>query len=286
MEPKQIKNIKKWWNWIKIHPVKAVLYFIGSLFVVCIVTPIIIGFCSEIGKQLADQPLFSKSSSSSYNQCVFISITTSKSIDNLNLKDIEYDKSQKADILKQPTPTKVKDDSKNNIKNGMFHIPLYSKDNPWGHGYYSDKFRRYNPGLNFSWINFLNAEINISIEKTKNGQAMKIDNKSGHIPNKIGIMEQSIKVTPGKYRFSFWAKANNLEKNALQFSTVKEWHTVDPKTKIVRGYELTKGGTFDWKNFSDVIQIDKAEEITFTIISSRKGIVYITGLELVKIFKP
>jgi hypothetical protein len=60
MEPKEIIDLRKWWNWIQKHPLKAVVYFalsILGLFLVSLVT----GFWGEKGKQLA-QPASSSDS--------------------------------------------------------------------------------------------------------------------------------------------------------------------------------------------------------------------------------
>lgn len=163
----------------------------------------------------------------------------------------------------------------NLINNGDFKIPLSSILSKWGHGLYSEKIRRQYPGINFAWINFLKSDISISIEETEIGNALKIMHKSETAPDKVGIMEQYIKVLPGIYKLSFWAKAlEDFEEEALWIATNDDWlhpHTVGRK------------GPFKWQPFSKDITIDKPGVITFTIISQGKGTIYISDISLIKI---
>lgn len=163
----------------------------------------------------------------------------------------------------------------NLVNNGDFNIPLTSNLSKWGHGLYSDIIQRQRPELNFTWINFLNADIDVLIEKTEIGHALKITHKSETIPHKVGIMEQRIKVTPGLYALSCLAKAlDDCEEGALWIATNDEW--IAPLT-------TNQKGPFDWQPFSQNVKIDKADLITLTVISQGKGTLYLSNITLVKI---
>ncbi len=163
----------------------------------------------------------------------------------------------------------------NVIKNGNFTSPL-EKSKSWGHGLYTDIYKKQIPGL--IWMNFVNADIFISVVNTVKGNALRIDHKSEKQRHKLGIMEQYINVEQGKYKFAFWAKGENLQDNALQFTTTDEW-----KTSLEDGgYVLEKSGSFDWQLIERYIEIKKGGKKTFTIASTEKGISYITGISLTK----
>ncbi len=49
MEPKKIKRLKTWWNWIKKNPLKASVFFVFLIIVV-----VGTGFLNEKGRQLAE----------------------------------------------------------------------------------------------------------------------------------------------------------------------------------------------------------------------------------------
>ena len=63
MEPNKIKDLKKWWDWMRKHPFKASAYFIILILLGLILTPLITGFFGEKGKQLANPTTPLKSSS-------------------------------------------------------------------------------------------------------------------------------------------------------------------------------------------------------------------------------
>jgi|LGVE01.1.fsa_nt_gb hypothetical protein len=54
MEPKPIKDLKKWINWGKSNPIKALLFAIIFLLISLIATPVITNYYGEKGKQLAN----------------------------------------------------------------------------------------------------------------------------------------------------------------------------------------------------------------------------------------
>ncbi|NQU83413.1 MAG: hypothetical protein HQ536_01760 [Parcubacteria group bacterium] len=166
----------------------------------------------------------------------------------------------------------------NIINNGNFEISPTNKLSKWGHGLYSDEIKRLYPEINLGWINFLNANIAASIEETKIGNALKIVHKSKRQDDKVGIIEQYIKVTPGVYKLTFWIKAEKLEANALQFTTKNDW-SADPANG---GCEFDRSGTFDWYYFEKPITIEEAGIRTFTIASKAPGICYITDISLIK----
>lgn len=165
--------------------------------------------------------------------------------------------------------------SENLIQNGNFTSPLMESKS-WGHGLHTDKYKTQYP--NAVWINFVNADISILVVNTVKGNALKIDHKSERHSHKVGIIEQYIQVKPGKYKFAFWAKADNLQENALQFTTTDKWDTNSKNG----GYALNKSGSFDWQLFEEDIEIKEGGRKTFTIASMAKGISYITGISLTK----
>jgi len=168
----------------------------------------------------------------------------------------------------------------NLINNGSFSIPLENKLSGWGTGLYVDQFKRLNPDKKITWINFLDADIGIGVVPTGAGHALRIENKSGSVSDKVGVMEQRITVTSGRYRLSFLASAeSDLESGALEFVTTQGW---DPRPER-GGYELKEHGPFDWKPFSEIITIEQAGPVTFTLVSKGRGTIYITDLSLVRL---
>jgi len=168
----------------------------------------------------------------------------------------------------------------NLLKNGDFSIP-FKESTAWGHGYYSNKIKENNPNLKFVWINFLDTNISISVVSTIKGNALKIENKSNAYPNRVGIMEQYIVLEKGLYKLSFWAKADKLAPDSIQFTTANEW-LADPERG---GYELKQKGPFPWTLFEKEIRISKGGKTTFTLASKSKGIIYIADIKLVKLTK-
>ncbi|MDP3730775.1 MAG: hypothetical protein Q8R14_04555 [Candidatus Omnitrophota bacterium] len=170
---------------------------------------------------------------------------------------------------------------KNLINNGDFKIPLGNKLSKWGHGLHSDSIKAMYPGVDFVWFNFLNADIDISVEETEIGNALKIIHKSEEMNNRIGLMEQRLQVVPGRYRLSFWAKElYDFQGSALWFVTTDNW--VIEENGAQRGYDLNKKGTFGWEYFFKEIQVDKSGDITFSIVSIGKGTVYIADISFIK----
>jgi hypothetical protein len=163
----------------------------------------------------------------------------------------------------------------NLINNGDFNIPLMSKLSQWGHGFYSDKIKSMDPNIDFVWVNLLNADIGILVEKTDAGNALKVMHRSETMNHRVGIMEQRIKVMPGKYKISFKAKAlDDFEQGGIWISTNDEW--VDPCETNIRG-------PFEWQVFSKEIELNKTGTITLTVISQGKGTVFITDVSLARI---
>ena len=166
------------------------------------------------------------------------------------------------------------------INNGGFAIPLTSTASRWGTGLYVDGLVKSRPEKPV-WINFKSADINASVVLVESGKrALKIENKSGSIPDVVGVMEQRITVTPGRYQLSFWAAAEpDVESHALEFVTTQEWD-LRPEHG---GYELKEHGPFDWKPFSEIITIEQAGPVTFALVSKGRGTIYITDLSLVRL---
>ncbi|MDD5671890.1 MAG: hypothetical protein PHN49_09640 [Candidatus Omnitrophica bacterium] len=172
----------------------------------------------------------------------------------------------------------------NIIKNGNFQSWLGDGLSGWGRGLYSDQFRATTGAMPF-WINFLNANIRASIEKTAKGVALKIVHISKTQDNSVGVMEQYIDATSGIYRLTFWAKAeSDFETGGLQFFTTDEWRITDEaKRSVNRGFEIEKSGPFEWQQFSGEIQIDTPGKRTFFVVSAKKGTIWVTDISLVKI---
>lgn len=164
--------------------------------------------------------------------------------------------------------------TQNLLVNGDFRIPLESNLSGWGAGLYTDQVRRFYSEQKIVWINFRNADINISIEKTERGSALKITNRSGAQDHVVGVMEQRIRVTPGMYKLSYWARAEaDFEAKGIMFSTRDDW---------VGQPELSHPGPFEWKEFSHEIETKESGLITFSIISKGKGTIYLTDITLTK----
>ncbi len=171
----------------------------------------------------------------------------------------------------------------NLIENGDFRIPFPHELSGWGNGLYSDRFKMAY-GVAPFWINFFNADIRASIETTDKGYALKIAHLSETADHSVGVMEQFIDVIPGIYHLTFWAKADaSFESEGLQFFTTDEWRVTDKESpNIKRGFEIKKGGPFDWQQFSGEIQIDEPGERTFAVVSSKKGTVWVRDIVFVK----
>lgn len=212
----------------------------------------------------------------SFSIANFISITVAGSHGGtIEEKVITKQKAKIANIEKSISRQRA---TKNIINNGDFAIPLGDKTSKWGHGFHSDRLKAMYPGTDFTWINLLNADITISVEKTELGNALKIIHRSERIDDKIGFMEQRLQVAPGKYRLSFWAKAlGDFEAGGLWVVNNNEWVITKDS-----GYSLDKKGPFGWEYFFKEIEIDKNGDMTFSIVSIGKGTVYITDISLIK----
>lgn len=175
--------------------------------------------------------------------------------------------------------------NKNLINNGNFQIPFGSDLSNWGSGFYSDQFGRFDPKRKFIWINFLDANIDVSIEETEKGNTLKIAHYSETRNHSVGVMEQYIDAKSGIYRLTFWAKAaDDFESGGLQFFATDDWRITDKEDpNIKRGFYFEKAGPFEWQQFSGEIQIDRPGRRTFSIVSANKGTVRITDLSLIKI---
>ena len=74
----------------------------------------------------------------------------------------------------------------------------------------------------------MNADIDTRVVSTEVGNALKIINRTGAEPNRVGVMEQIVNVSPGTYELSFDVKGEALEQNALQITTTPDWRITDP----------------------------------------------------------
>lgn len=186
----------------------------------------------------------------------------------------------KYDILKSLTATEA---VHNVIQNGDFGIPFGLPISAWGHGLYTDLVNKDYRNKRLTWVNFLDADINVSVDENELGSALKIENRAGNTPHKVGIMEQTVRVTPGKYAFSFWVKAEaDVKEKSLQFSTTRDWYVVEPSTQKKRGFELEKAGPFEWQQFSGEIEVDVNGLLTFVVISKNTGTLYLADLRLIR----
>ncbi|GEM_PF-4878795 len=202
----------------------------------------------------------------------------------IKLTQVQYAKYREEETAKATESIIKQQLEKNIINNGDFSIPLMSEFSKWGSGLYSNRINAFNSGKKCFWINFLNADIEVTTEKTEIGPALKIINKSPSVDNSCGLMEQYIQIAePGKYRLSFWAKApEDFEPGGLWLSTRDNWQ-IDENENIAYGYSLKEKAPFGWKQFSKDIIINEAGLKTFSIISLSKGTIYITNISLVKI---
>ena len=170
------------------------------------------------------------------------------------------------------------------LTNGHFNITNEGELFGWGEGFYSSKFKQAYPSTHGFWMNFLNADIDVSVIDSDKGKALKIAHKSKTQDHSVGLMEQLITVAPGVYRLSFWAKADSdFEEGAIQFFTTNDWRVTDLKG-IRRGFEIPQKGPFEWQQFStEDIHIDTKDSITFSVVSAKRGTVLISNVSLVKV---
>ncbi len=178
---------------------------------------------------------------------------------------------------------------RNLITNGDFQIPLGSEIGGWGNGYYTDRIRQAVPDGKVFWLNFLNAVIDVSIEETEVGTALKIAHKSWTEDHSVGIVEQYIQVPrPGWYRFSVLAKAEDVsdaERASVIFTTRDDWNTeveIEGK-KINTGFSLASRAPFPWQRFSKDVWIEHAGQHTFSIVSTAKRTVHLTDISLISL---
>lgn len=172
----------------------------------------------------------------------------------------------------------------NIIQNGDFQSWLVGKPLGWGHGLYSDRFKAAY-GSTLFWINFLNANIQASIDKTEKGSALKIAHLSETQDHSVGVMEQYVDAAPGIYRLTFWAKAEaDFERGGLQFFVTDDWRITDKiNPEIKRGFEIEKEGPFEWQQLFGELQIDSPGRRTFFVVSAKKGTVWVADISLIKI---
>lgn len=206
-----------------------------------------------------------------------ISKPADQSIGAGDVTDTAYDSPKQtgsaflANVINSTTKAQV---AANLLNNADFGIPFESSLSLWGHGFHSDRIARLFPDTKVVWINFGGAKAKISVEPTEIGSALRIYNPDIPKDHRVGVMEQKIRVTPGIYRLSYWAKAEaDFEARAVMFSTKDDW---------VRPLELPDPGPFDWKEFSHEIKIEKSGLVTFSIISQGKGTVYLTDVLLTR----
>lgn len=178
---------------------------------------------------------------------------------------------------------------RNLIANGDFQIPLDSEIGGWGNGYYTDRIRQTVHGGKVFWLNFLNSAIDVSIEDTAIGMALRIAHKSATADDSVGITEQYIQIPqPGWYQLSFLAMAENVsdaERASVIFTTRDDWNTeVEIKgKKVSTGFSLTMHDPFRWRYFSKDIWIESAGQRTFSIISTAKRDLYLTDISLISL---
>ena len=184
------------------------------------------------------------------------------------------------ELVDRPAQVRSLEVQNNLVNNSGFAIPLTSALSRWGTGLYVDQLIGSHPEKPV-WVNFKSANIRVSVVVVESGKhALKIENKSGSVPDTVGVMEQRIAATPGRYQFSFWAAAeSDVESRAVEFVTTQGW---DPRPEH-GGYELKEHGPFDWKPFSEIVTIEQAGPVTFTLVSKGRGTIYITDLSLVRL---
>ncbi len=170
----------------------------------------------------------------------------------------------------------------NLISNGDFEIPLSNPLSNWGHGRYTDQITARYPGKKVVWINFLLADVDITIEQTEIGNALKIMHESKRQPHRIGLMEKNIKSTRETDALSFWAKApHGLPEAALIFSTNDNWEGPG----VYHFPEANKSSEIGpkWKYYTKELSIEQPGVLTFYLVSQGRGVVYITDISLVKV---
>lgn len=186
-------------------------------------------------------------------------------------------------VLAQRQPLNV-------IRNGDFLIPMNSPLSPWGYGHYSDPLHAREQRWDFVWINFLNADIDAQIAQTEIGPALRIENRTGNVDHKIGIMEQYISHQPGTYQLSMRVRGEGVKPSALWCTTTDDWEPFrDKKTRTgLQNLDFPGGafpgisGTFSWTNLVTEIQL-KGNFTTFTIVSKGSGILYLTDISLIRV---
>ncbi|MCP4264433.1 MAG: hypothetical protein GY777_02465 [Candidatus Brocadiaceae bacterium] len=168
--------------------------------------------------------------------------------------------------------------NENLLKNGGFEQDL----GHWGTGYfeankYGGRTRAFY--LSEKWIiedgawklKITNASGSVVSGISKFGKkSFKIDMNSDQETQIFATMSQRIDglTKNAKYIISFWAKTENARRMTFEITTRKSW---GPIVQI-------EEGTYDWREYTHIINIGNNSSVDFRILSVDRGTVWVDGI--------
>ncbi|MFH0726623.1 MAG: CHAT domain-containing protein [Pseudomonadota bacterium] len=146
---------------------------------------------------------------------------------------------------------------------------------PWGTGHYERTDGKFRFGV---WWNSLHTKAFMKIdtaEKCEGESALRITNYSPAEPHIFTTLSQRISgLEPNTvYSVSFYAKAKELAPGAVSFTIDAAW---------VKRLATLPPGTYDWRNFSQTINIGHNDYIDFRIIHQNTGTVWLDDIVIRK----
>ncbi|MBW2738152.1 MAG: CHAT domain-containing protein [Deltaproteobacteria bacterium] len=144
---------------------------------------------------------------------------------------------------------------------------------PWGTGCYELKFHLE------AWWNSGNAKAFMKIdtaEKHSGNCSLLVTNYSHVQPHVFTTLSQRISgVQPNTvYKISFYAKAKGLSGGAVSFAVDAAWD---------KRFCILHPGTYDWRAFSETINIGHNDYIDFRILHTNTGTVWLDDIVIEKV---
>lgn len=147
---------------------------------------------------------------------------------------------------------------------------------PWGTGCYERTEGKFRFGI---WWNSTNAKAFMKIdtaEKHSGNCSLLVTNYSHAQPDVFTTLSQRISgVQPNTvYKISFYAKAKELSGGAVSFAVDASW---------VKRLCTLHPGTYDWRSFSETINIGPNHYIDFRILHVNTGTVWLDDIVIEKV---
>ena len=147
---------------------------------------------------------------------------------------------------------------------------------PWGTGCYERTEGKFHFGV---WWNSKNAKAFMKIdtaEKHSGNCSLLVTNYSHAQPDVFTTLSQRISgVQPNTvYKISFYAKAKELSGGAVSFAVDAAW---------VKRFCTLHPGTYDWRAFSETINIGHNDYIDFRILHLNTGTVWLDDIVIEKV---